>query len=1055
MNSDYQKLEQRLLLVSWVAERFGYPSNPEMLADCSKAAEGYAADGLSYLASRILSNGALGIDPELLREHDASVRLHLEAINANRPDPILPRYFQLLSLLATEHYLYLYFRHRGDLLKQLNAHVSKKNRLSFNERAFPDYTENDLRKLALWMATGSGKTLLFHLHYRQFLHHNTETLDNILLITPNEDLTTQHLEEMEASGIPCSRFELRESGLSLAKPNTVRVIEITKLVEEKSGQGVSVPVSRFEGCNNLIFVDEGHKGTHGDVYRGYRNALGETGFTFEYSATFGQSLNAVDRDELTDEYARCILFDYSYKYFYGDGFGKDFKVFNLDKDDDEECTQRLLLANLMAFYEQMTVFHDHRAEVKPYGIERPLWLFVGHTVTGKGGTADLIVVTRFLHRFVTDHAWSVAVITAFIQGTNNGLPAVGGEPFFAREIGRLRTAWKTKRNFRPLYDDILRQVFNSTQPGSLELSTLKGDDSEIVIRVEGQETPFGCFYIGKGTARAFCTLAAKETKAQVIQDAFAESLFKGAKEDSSPVNVLIGARRFIEGWSSWRVSSIGLLNIGRAEGGQIIQLFGRGVRLLGWQRLLKRSSHVVRRGGHPENLPLLERLLVFGVRSSYMGAFKDYLQREGVDPDGYWEFELPLWRNTELLKQGLVIPDVPDSREFMTSASLVLAADPAVKVRHDAMPRVSELASHARGLEEHVATVESAPLPIPEDLLPLLDWKRLAARLQEFRRAKGWNNLAISEDIPRVILADRGVDSEPMAGLIAPSEWLAPRSLTELRRVEDLAGRLLEKYTEKFYRSRQKRYESANMKSARVAEDHANLRQPYIVQVPRSEDVLAKAVQALCNAGEKEIWNEAEHLRNVWFDRHLYQPLLVQKGNEGVKISPAPLEPSAENFVRKLKDWWKKQPAKWQGANKLFLLRNLSRGSGVGFYEEEGFFPDFILWIVSGTKQRIVFVEPHGLLMDSPASLKVDLWKRIADYTAAITKEKPGVTFDAWIITPTPYEKLKTRFSGYDDKKGWKRERFHEAHVAFEDDDYVSFLIEKSRAPTTQHPKDP
>lgn len=75
--------------------------------------------------------------------------------------------------------------------------------------------------------------------------------------------------------------------------------------------------------------------------------------------------------------------------------------------------------------------------------------------------------------------------------------------------------------------------------------------------------------------------------------------------------------------------------------------------------------------------------------------------------------------------------------------------------------------------------------------------------------------------------------------------------------------------------------------------------------------------------------------------------------------------------------------------------------------------------------------------MDSPASLKVDLWKR----TAAITKEKPGVTFDAWIITPTPYEKLKTRFSGYDNKKGWKRERFHEAHVVSEDDDYVPFLI--------------
>lgn len=231
------------------------------------------------------------------------------------------------------------------------------------------------------------------------------------------------------------------------------------------------------------------------------------------------------------------------------------------------------------------------------------------------------------------------------------------------------------------------------------------------------------------------------------------------------------------------------------------------------------------------------------------------------------------------------------------------------------------------------------------------------------------------------------------------------------------------------------------MKASQVAEDHANLRQPYIVQVPRSEAALAKAVQALCAAGAKEIWTEAEHLRNVWFDRHLYQPLLVKKGNEAVKITPAPLEESAENFVRKLKDWWQKQPVRWQKDHKLFLLRNLSRGSGVGFYEEEGFFPDFILWLVSGTKQRIVFIEPHGPLMDSPANLKIDLWKRIADYTAGITKEKPGITFDAWIITPTAYEKLKTRYAGYGAKNVWKRSQFHDIHIAFEDEDYVPLLM--------------
>jgi len=94
------------------------------------------------------------------------------------------------------------------------------------------------------------------------------------------------------------------------------MIEITKLVEEKCGGGVRVPVEAFEG-NNLIFVDEGHKGTGGVAWRSFRESLSETGFTFEYSATFGQALTAARNDQLTAEYGKAIAFDYSYRYFYG------------------------------------------------------------------------------------------------------------------------------------------------------------------------------------------------------------------------------------------------------------------------------------------------------------------------------------------------------------------------------------------------------------------------------------------------------------------------------------------------------------------------------------------------------------------------------------------------------------------------------------------------------------------------------------------------------------------------------------------------------------------
>ena len=62
-------------------------------------------------------------------------------------------------------------------------------------------------------------------------------------------------------------------------------------------------------------MDEGHKGSGGEAWRSVRDALGETGFTFEYSATFGQALTAAGKSDLTVEYGKAIAFDYSYRHF--------------------------------------------------------------------------------------------------------------------------------------------------------------------------------------------------------------------------------------------------------------------------------------------------------------------------------------------------------------------------------------------------------------------------------------------------------------------------------------------------------------------------------------------------------------------------------------------------------------------------------------------------------------------------------------------------------------------------------------------------------------------
>ncbi|RMD62700.1 restriction endonuclease subunit R, partial [Candidatus Parcubacteria bacterium] len=444
----YTKLEHRLVLLAWLNSLFGYESNKALLEDCKGVDEGYASDGHSYLYHHLLARGSkVRVPVGDLARYDENIWLHLERINRHRPEPITLRYFQHLAALYTEVFLDRLFNHKAQLLADLNAFVDERNaRKLLGEPLDKPFTEDDLTKLAYWMATGSGKTLILHLNYYQFLHYNREPLNNILLITPNEGLSEQHLRELELSGIPAQRFDLNQSTI-YRTPNEVQVLEITKLVEEKRGGGVSVPVEAFEG-RNLIFVDEGHKGAGGEVWRGYRDALGQTGFTFEYSATFGQALSAAGDDELTREYGKAIVFDYSYRYFYGDGFGKDFRILNLRDEERPEQTEILLLGNLLSFYEQLRLYEEHEDELHPYNLEKPLWVFVGYRVGDekkkreltkeeKKTASDILKTAQFLHKVLQDRVWTVETIKSLMNG-RSGLCGPDGADVFVDRFKHLK-----------------------------------------------------------------------------------------------------------------------------------------------------------------------------------------------------------------------------------------------------------------------------------------------------------------------------------------------------------------------------------------------------------------------------------------------------------------------------------------------------------------------------------------------------------------------------------------------------------------------------------------
>jgi hypothetical protein len=164
-----------------------------------------------------------------------------------------------------------------------------------------------------------------------------------------------------------------------------------------------------------------------------------------------------------------------------------------------------------------------------------------------------------------------------------------------------------------------------------------------------------------------------------------------------------------------------------------------------------------------------------------------------------------------------------------------------------------------------------------------------------------------------------------------------------------------------------------------------------------------------------------------------------------VQMIPPGLKPSEAQFVRDLKDYWNAEQDKSLVDKEVFLLRNLSRGRGVGFFEERGFYPDFILWVMDGGCQCILFVEPHGML-HAKAYIhdeKARLHERLPAMAEGIGARsgRRDVALDAYIISATSYDDLYQR---YDDGT-WDRARFAEKHIIFPergpDYDYIKMLF--------------
>lgn len=1063
------RLEHNLILLDdYLHPLFGAdPNDPRgpfrsLQRKMGEIQDGYDTSGRSHLAQRLKQNLYQG-DTAVLDTYDDNIRHHLRTINTKRlqDEKITLKYFQLLALLYTEHVLDRIYNDTDAFVSELNALVDARNERLRGD-GFDHFTADDLSKLAYWMATGSGKTLLMHINYHQMLHYqdhsNKRPFENILLITPNSGLSQQHLIELRQSGIPARPF--RQSASSIA-PGTVQIIEITKFTEGVSGPQ-TVNIDSFEG-RNLIFVDEGHRGASGKVWFGYREKLAQDGFTFEYSATFGEALNSGNTAAdvaIRQTYGRSVVFDYSYKYFHGDGYGKDYTILNLPKSYHTNNRDTLLLANLLTLFEQTWVYTQHAKEIRSYHIERPLLMFVGHTVqTGKTKSqltkgdktslSDVLDIVRFLHRVTTEQSWAIDTIDRILDG-HSGLTDENGVDIFHHKFPMLRGHFGATA----LYQAMLAEIYHAEGTGPIHLANLRNAAGEISLRVGTSNTPFGVINIGDDSN--FLKMAEDKDLGLIIEpdDALRNSLFATINHTESTINILVGAKKFTEGWSSWRVSGMGLLNVGRSEGSEVIQMFGRGVRLKGYQRSLKRSA-VLPPGNHPLHLPLLETLNIFSVNGDYLSQFKSALEREGIVA-GYEEIYLPVHFDTlEAEQPQLYTIRNRRDRQFVSEPTFALEAIDVERVKPmlDLRPKVQVATSQQTAVTLRATKEEKAISP---EYLSWLDWDEIYMELLRWRRERGFHNMAILPSVLRTIM---GPEEYRAAGnihyrgryytLYAGEELVAPASFSGKFRLQSIVLSILKQYAERFYNYQRSLWENNNREYRLLNQQDENMqlaalplnpsRPGYIIKVNLEKPELAADIVRLIEQGSEIYQRDLSAFPNVVFDRHLYTPLIVDNADydwhdTDIKSVPTPLNKGEQLFVQNLRDYLHTEGNTLLGSRQLYLLRNLSRGRGVGFFETENFYPDFILWIVDGDRQSITFIDPKGLAMLTPNDFshpKIALFRKLRDEIGPKIHNPNGIDIqlDSYIISAENYDQTIRYFGN--PHQPFTMNEFQENHVLF------------------------
>lgn len=827
------------------------------------------------------------------------------------------------------------------------------------DKELADFSQN---ALAYWMATGSGKTIIMHLNIFQFIQHqkNWKELE-LIVTTPGVNLIQQHEREIT----PLVAY------LNKIYRNKIRfTIETTSSLLNKDNRFFDFPDNK--AYKRLILVDEAHIGLgNGNsdsdgAFLDLRKRLNiKHSFLFEYSATFHNVAK-----NLEVEYSQSIVYDYNYNLFYKDGYGKDFYFQKVTEDVLQNNIGDNIKRNLEVIEDKLAIFHHLQYQVKNLFDaksfpDRPLIAFMGNTVNdkkdeGKKGDDELSDISK-----IVDYL-------AKLSETDR-------EEF--------------KNLFNKQYQGKLRLTRNTQAEDEILLSYGTGDYWGIIN--VGNGLNFINEYKGEEVEKISSTA--------VVISKLEKYLFENIDKASSPINVLIGSRKFAEGWNCFRVSVIGLINLGKSKGNKIIQIFGRGVRLKGLRNDGKRKyiNHIEdyaildkeekdsnSNKAYEAKLKKLETLCVFSLHKSYLEIFTAAVSKEleitktydiAVKPSlvqlngkpktfENYRKDLKIFKlsktSVDVKKVWLYPEENKIEYEYWLDGKLQKAQINHFSFSLDYRTDRTKEGENIKGSLSNANAIYKDFINY-QDFVSILNEQAEQANSSLYKAGEPLAVLCIEDVLAYIELIQYKKDTI--------------ESDLDIEFIENVNAKIGEEFVKKVrnkinWHLNSSIYEySEELKQSQENEKGDFIEKYTLVKSFKlSKQNGTKTESKTEKELNKEIADFTKSIREIENDliidkigNHIYEPLLRENKlvlTDDLKLTPDKLNSGESKFVKDFAAYLKEKPEKFDGFE-VYLMRNVESLKSIGIYlndDTEVFYPDFIMWLISKDKVYINFIDPKG-----------------------------------------------------------------------------------------------